>query len=414
MKKEAIFPETKKVKIRNILGYSIMKSEYLNELQALFVAYQKNKKILRHYIECKGKPIQCLSHDHTSIVNIVDKCNEINEKKKVLVLGWYGANNFGDDLMLHIIAHDKSYAYYDVSIIIDPYYSKFIEIEDGISYCYPPSELKDLEKISNYFDLILVAGGGHIDDVEISSLSFIPYLAVELSILAINKKKEVRWKAVSSNDKITNPVYIDKIKYIIENAEEFTVRDNLSAEILKKIGVSKKIPIVDDLALGYAFNKKLLIVTLVPFLEKEVYINILSEIANFQYKSNYSWDVCLLPFYNGNNYDVLFFKELLACMDFNRERFFIGPSYNTIESMIYFMKSADIFFNMRYHASLISLKLGKPTLSFCVDSHRHYFNKISYLNNLFERHAIVYESKYKDGDIIDNLNSIVKNGFLVK
>ena len=69
---------------------------------------------------------------------------------------------------------------------------------------------------------------------------------------------------------------------------------------------------------------------------------------------------------------------------------------------------------MRYHASLISLKLGKPTLSFCVDSHRHYFNKISYLNNLFERHAIVYESKYKDGDIIDNLNSIVKNGFLVK
>lgn len=398
----------KTIKVRSIFGWSLIKTKDISAIHDLSIVHKYTIDSYNCYIN-RNKKKNTRSHlkNNNNIIPILEKCNNKDDKKKALILGWYGANNFGDDLMLHVIAKNKILSEYDISIIIDPNFTNFLNMEEEITLCYPPDKISDLEVISDYFDLIIIAGGAHIDDVEIHDLSFIPFLAIELSILAISKNKDVRWLSVSSNLILLNNKYLEKLKFVIEHSKQFSVRDVFSYNAIKRNGIQENLIIEKDLAFKFNYNKKLLIVTLIPFLKTEEYKNIIDEIIDFKNHSNSSWDVCLLPFFNGDNHDVNFYTKLLNEIGLREvENVFIGPCYNSIDSMIYFMKSGDLFFNMRYHASLISLIMKKPTISFCVDSHRHYLNKISSLTEMFPEHVLIKQSDYVIGDVKNKLLSL--------
>lgn len=76
---------------------------------------------------------------------------------------------------------------YDISVLLDPYCHHHLDTYNKINCYFPPTNYDDLSTISDYFDIIIVGGGAHIDDVEITDLSFIPYIALELSIVSIKK-----------------------------------------------------------------------------------------------------------------------------------------------------------------------------------------------------------------------------------
>lgn len=126
--------------------------------------------------------------------------------KKVLILGWYGAGNYGDELMLSTFLEREEFKNYDISVLLDPYCHHHLDTYNKINCYFPPTNYDDLSTISDYFDIIIVGGGAHIDDVEITDLSFIPYIALELSIVSIKKSKDVRWIAVSANNELTNNI----------------------------------------------------------------------------------------------------------------------------------------------------------------------------------------------------------------
>lgn len=68
------------------------------------------------------------------------------------------------------------------------------------------------------------------------------------------------------------------------------------------------------------------------------------------------------------------------------------------------IKGCDLFINMKYHASLISLLFDKPTISVVYDAHPHYYNKMTYLHQRFNKtDCLIYFSKYENGSITDKL-----------
>ena len=162
-------------------------------------------------------------------------------KKKVLLLGWYGANNLGDEIMLSVMLEQLCKSEdYEVAVIIDKSERYCVKRKEQVAYYYAPCKVETLDELADYFDILIVGGGAHVDDYNSSSLDFVPYLAVQLSMRFIKNGKESRWISVSSNSEITNKKYIEQLNYIIQNSTHFSVRDPHSLNCLKSSGINVK------------------------------------------------------------------------------------------------------------------------------------------------------------------------------
>lgn len=322
-------------------------------------------------------------------------------QKKVLILGWYGAGNYGDELMLHTLISRPEFHNCVISILLDPYFHYPLNTYKNLNCYFPPLEYNEIPKLAAYFDEIIVGGGAHIDDSIITDLSFIPFISLELSTKAIQANKIVRWISVSAISELTNIDYIKKLQFIAAHAKEFSLRDRYSISVLSRCSI-KDVSFNHDIAFDYDFSKKTIILTLVPFAREDILLSIIHEVNQFISESCNSWRVCFLPFFVGNDHDATFVQNVLAKTACNLE-YTVLQNFTNIESMFPVMKGADVFINMRYHASLISLKLNKPTITFCVDSHPHYYNKMKFLSTDFPKNIFILESSYKKGDVLSAL-----------
>ena len=200
-------------------------------------------------------------------------------KRQTLILGYYGANNFGDELMLASlleVLREKNKNSTDYSILVVNEYKEYNYKQWECKCFYPPTSLTQLENAADFFDELIIGGGAHIDDLDLPVYSFIPYLAVELSLLMLERSKNVNWLAVSSNSILINKFYIEKLSKVIANAQEFSVRDLYTFNTLREAGIdSHNITIREDLSCLFEFDIKRL----------GVVINVLEE--KREIKANY-------------------------------------------------------------------------------------------------------------------------------
>lgn len=149
--------------------------------------------------------------------------------------------------------------------------------------------------------------------------------------------------------------------------------------------------LTQDLAYSYPYDSKRLIITLMPINEeqmKELSIILAEAIKTSKTK----WLVNLLPFCLQCDCDLPSLKKLAVLLDIQNIKVEVLLKIANEEAIISFFKGTDVFVNVRYHASLISLRLNKPTISIVWDDYPHYRNKINYL----------YRDKKENMDIIDS------------
>ena len=308
-------------------------------------------------------------------------CLDSNQtKKKILLLGWYGANNLGDELMLTVMLKELCDSdNNEIAVILDKSERYKVKRKEKVAYYYAPTKIETLDNLADYFDVLIIGGGAHLDDNRIFSLNFIPYLSIELSQRFIVKRKLVKWLSVSSNNCLKDQEYITRLNFVVQNSAYFSVRDPYSLEALKSAGIDiSRIKLEEDLAFKYPLRRKRLVLTLVPLSSKN-----LKELAallfDFTQTSRENWSILCLPFCLQHNYDletiekfISYFRELGGDIE-------ELPQIDNEEAIITLINGSDATINMRYHASLISLQLGKRTVSIVWD-HPHYLNKMTYLN----------------------------------
>jgi len=330
-------------------------------------------------------------------------------KKQILILGYYGHYNCGDELMLKSLLKviDENA---EISVMFIPSYRYNFNKNNNNHFYYPPKNIRDVEKIENFYDELIIGGGAHIDDTINEHLDFIPYIGIQLSKKMIEFNKIVKWIGVSSNKSLNDANYITNLSYIVENCADFSVRDTYSKNILINSGINgNKIKLVNDLALLYP-KTKIIAVTFVNFFNDDnKIIQYINDIVSFCKTSKETYKICFLPFFNANYHDTKMINNLINQVNFRDVEYYIASEYKTVDDMILMIKGCDIMVNMRYHASLLGLQYEKQVISICYDTHPHYFNKVNYIHEQFNNNNIILHSKYKKDDLYNLLVKINKN-----
>ncbi|MBR6730771.1 MAG: polysaccharide pyruvyl transferase family protein [Alphaproteobacteria bacterium] len=330
------------------------------------------------------------------------------EKKQILILGYYGDYNCGDEIMLKRIIEQTYKQENEISVMFVPSARyNFDQFENNIHIYYPPQTFSDLDKIASFYDELIIGGGAHVDDNTIENLSHIPFIGILLSKKMLSQQKNVRWIGVSTNNELKNKEYIPDLKYIIENCSEFSVRDTYSRTILTNLNITpNKIALTKDLALTIS-ERKTIAVTLINYLDNnKKLIQFINEIIQFCESNPNQYQICFLPFFNSNHHDEKMFKEIISHIDFKGVNYFIAPEYYSPEAMLILIQGCDLFVNMRYHASLLSMNYNKPTISICYDIHPHYWNKIHYIHEQFNNKNIISYKNYQNGELFNHLKKL--------
>lgn len=358
---------------------------------------------LKSDISIVNKNTEQFKYFNTELGSIVLEKN----KKNILIVGFYGAPNLGDELMLEtLLDFFNKMTSVRVTILLadNPEYD--IEKYKDIYFLHYPKTMYDFNILASSYDYIIFGGGAIIDDNKYTNKDSYKFdlgtILIKLSMRAITFNKKVICIALSSSSVIENEEYKEKLKYIIKNSYYFSVRDDYTKSLLiKELGldVADKIERINDIV----FSNQLLNSSILEgksIIEKEINIGIvwisshdsiqllrelLERIENICLENNYiKYKVNLIPFYDYNSIDTNFYNNVINEYKFkdkiNIEKY-PKNMYDTIETL----KNNNIIIGMRYHSILLAYALNIPCISICYDIHEHYTNKIKYLNEMFKK-----------------------------
>ena len=341
------------------------------------------------------------------LINIPQSCNG---KKHILIVGFFGAFNLGDELMLEtLLGYLKEYENkFDFTIMLSENYYCDITRYGAHNFIFYPKNILDLNNFANYFDIMISPGGALLDDVNYSincKNMTLGTILINLSLRFIEFNKKCILYGLSTNDKITNKEYIEKLKIICEKSDYFSLRDNNSLTTLNNSGIfNDKIRIVDDIVITNNLlilsnkHKKTNNIGLIYVFDNQTYPRILSFTKKLLNYSNKDLMFNIIPFYDYNNNDITFASRLLR--DLGNNRISISdPVPKKMVDTLEIINKNDCIISMRYHGTLISNFLHKKVLCINLDTHRHYNNKNNHIYHMygFEKNIINYSNIEKFG-----------------
>lgn len=350
-----------------------------------------------------------------------------NKKRKILICGFFGAPNLGDELMLQtMLNYLTGKKNIDITVMLanNPDYN--ILDYYNINFIHYPQSQYDYESLANYYDKVVFAGGAHIDDstYENKYINEMPFSTtlIELSMRFIKKHKECYWIGLSSNKELNNKKIINKLNYIIKNITYFSLRDTNSLKSLKKvINCAENIEITDDIIIGNKllleenkitkdFNNNLINIGLVLICsESELENNklIVSTLLSYCKNNFVNFKINLIPFYDYLNNDYLNYNKIKELI--NDENINIIEYKNDYNQIMQLFKNQDYLICERYHAILLGTIMEKKILTIEYNIHRHYENKISYIFKKYSKEKnLIKISEINEELLLEKINYLFK------
>lgn len=288
--------------------------------------------------------------------------------KNVLIYGWFGENNVGDELLLKTILEmiadnkritpfvacsnpnevKKNHKVKIATVTIDGSIKKFIKA----LFMSPISLIKCMYET----ETLIVAGGGAISDWNDASTKEMFYLINWFA----KRKKSIYLLGIGAGP-IMNEKPGGYFTTVLNKASEITVRDIGSLTELEKIGV-KNVQLSNDLVsystLGqgesYQAKMKKIGIVVVPVCQStpEVLETMREEWNKLILLLDGAYEVSIIPFQM--NYDMAFIQSL----EFNHKTVKVCKPkklWDTID----FVRQQDCIIGMRYHSLILSILLGK-------------------------------------------------------
>lgn len=335
-----------------------------------------------------------------------------HDKKQILVAGFFGAFNLGDEIMLQTILGElSSYPNIEVTIMLSENYSCDLTKYSTNKFIFYPKSIFEMQSLANYFDTLIFAGGALIDDNNYSTgmgQINLGSILVNLGILFNQNKKRTIFYGLSSNTNLTNSNFTEKLQKVIQDSSLFLLRDSLSLETITSSNINtSKIKIVDDLAFAnkdlYAFTQKPSTsnhnqISLIYVFTEETYPKLLTFTKKLLDYLDNEIKLKIIPFYDYTDNDLMFANRLTA--EINSARLeTLSKIPLEAEDLGKIINSSLAVISMRYHGTLISNFLRKKTLCINYDIHDHYPNKNKYLYDYYKFPKL--EIKYSNLGLFD-------------
>ena len=288
--------------------------------------------------------------------------------KKILISGYYGFDNFGDDAILHVMLSElKKHLNNPKITVISNNPAKIKRIYD-VDSIHRFNSKEIINKMKEY-DVFISGGGSLLQDVT-SCRSFLYYLSLIFLAKYLGKKTIIFAQGIGP---ISTILARFLTSLVLKKVDLITVRDKESQNYLKKLGVDSILATDPAWCLEISTEEKLLKVDKINIgvqlrewktltnKNLNVVANILSE--KFNDEKN-----CINLISLQDSHDLEIMKELkniLLKKDLKSEvRIYSGLSIN---QSINILGNLDYLIGMRFHACLISANFNVPTLALSYD-----------------------------------------------
>ena len=315
----------------------------------------------------------------------------------ILLAGWYGANNLGDELMMRTLVGQAPESVRKRLWVLTwqnaSYDLEWLN-EQGVRSVRYPRSTEETSLLADSFDTIIWGGGAILDDGQYNDLTNninTGNLFIRLNEYLLSRGKQVFAIGLSTNWQFESAAYIERLNRIIQEAESFSVRDERSRDVLSQAGIdSSAIGICPDVVFGNHQLHELdhlssddLVIGFVPMYIKEMHDTnklileaCISKLAHLP--ENTLGRITLIPFYRSG--DARHFKWLKETCS-HPELVDIEPYATDLSTSALSHCSAVIC--SRYHAALVAGIIGAPFLCVYPDMHAHYRNKCRYLSEIY-------------------------------
>lgn len=325
----------------------------------------------------------------------------------ILMLGYYGYKNSGDDaLLLSIIQQLKNE---DRNIKIKVLSNNPQETERIYNVrATDRNNIFSLIKEIKSAKMLLVGGGTLIQD-STSTKSLIYYLVVILIALLFNKKVMLYANGIGpvsdKNKKLT--------KIILNRVNTITLREEMSSEELKRIGVTKpEIILTADSVFGMEYsitpiqeleNKNYLIVSVrnSKLLEESFCSDIASVLDELYEK--YKIMTVFVPFQKNN--DTKITEEIIKNMSSPSQIF---DSESDISKLMWLFENAKACIGMRLHSLIYSVISKTPCVGLVYDPKVRAFMEYIGQKNYLDAH------KLKREDLLLMVRKVFQNADEIK
>lgn len=157
--------------------------------------------------------------------------------KKVVISGYYGFKNFGDELILSILCKYLKERDVDITVFSsDPPYTSFVHEVHAVPSFDIPSVIKVLRECDT-----LISGGGSLFQ-DATSLKSLIYYAFILAVAQFFGKKTIVF--AQGVGPLKSPISRFLVKWLFSGADNVSVRDEKSLSMLDAWGIEAEL--VDD------------------------------------------------------------------------------------------------------------------------------------------------------------------------
>lgn len=293
---------------------------------------------------------------------------------KVLISGYYGFYNAGDEAILKSIIQALRQINPDINIVVlsnDVEYTKKTYNVNAINRWDLPKIYKELKSSNG-----LISGGGSLLQDVTSCRPVIYYLTImKLAKLA----KRPTFIYAQGIGPVSSNINRKLIKKVLNKVEYITLRDNESLELLRHIGIIRYIHIVPDPVMGiniedvrndFAKNEDYITISIREwngcsnqFLEKIA--KTCDEIVKLNKK------VLFVPMHGEHDYNIS--KKIINIMKYDAKIL----DYNaSIEEKVLCIEASKLMIGMRLHALIFAAKVNTPMIGISYDPKIESFLKL--------------------------------------
>lgn len=349
--------------------------------------------------------VQQIRHDQAELLSALGGFRYINleyfiklsqSSSDVLVAGWYGAENFGDEFMLQTLLQcfpEDSLSRISV-LLWDNFFYPTDLLDSRITILHYPKSTWDLDQLANHFSTLVWGGGAIIDDNQYDdnpSNINTGNLFIRLSKKMIARGKQVYCLGLSTNDSISNQFYLHELDSIVHNSVSFSLRDPYSKQVLIDSGIcADAVQVCEDLAFANEELSRLplrkrpangtpLHIAFVPLTTSSLfdhYRRIIKLLVSILYAIDINYEIHLIPFLNDQGgHDSRYCAKLVE--DAQDGHVSIEPYQRTISG--FHFENYNLLISYKYHSALASLIQNVNTLCVYDERHPHYRNKMTHL-----------------------------------
>ena len=318
--------------------------------------------------------------------------------KRILVAGWYGADNLGDELMLRAVLNHLPEEALDRTAVLlwdNSTYDR-LSLDPRIHAIHYPASTRELDALVDHFDVVVWGGGAILDDAQFNddANNFnTGNLFIRINELMIGRGKQVYCLGLSANEQVSGKRYIEHLKHIARHAAHFSLRDSRSIETLARCGISKQLlHACEDLVFSFDMQDRsdhaktdgytigfILFHGDTPL---ETYARMIAGVVDAAKTvvEGKTTEVLLIPFLNEGHFDDRMNAELKGLLaNLNADVDLADYTLDVSSSPI---RRCDAVVCYKYHAALIACSYGIPCLIASRGENAHYANKMTHLAHL--------------------------------